>query len=191
MRQVIVIGGGETHDTYEDYLDLLRHQEFNPNSSSPGGWKSNLQEDLGDGYEVIYPRMPTPNNAKWLEWKAYFHNIDDYANNGAVFVGHSLGGLFLLRYLSVYNLEPKGLLLVATPAQTCGTFEYKHGGGYNLGEVHIFQALDDHIVDPGDAYRIKADIMSAKMHIYNEGGHFYMQTNFPELVKCITQLHKK
>lgn len=184
MKQVIVIGGGETHETYEDYLAWLGSQEFNLSSTRPTGWKETLQEDLGSGYQVIRPRMPDTQNAEYDEWELYFNTVIDAIDDQAVFVGHSLGGLFLLQYLSTHFVAPRATIFVATPAYDCVSFLYPHTNK-DYGKVHIFQSLDDTVVDPGDAYRIKADILEAELHIYKDSGHFYMQTNFPDLVKTI------
>lgn len=191
MKQVVIVGGGETFDMYEDYLRWLRTTEFDIFSKA-SGWKSNLQEDLGPEYQVFNLRMPNPNNASYLEWRIYFTSINQHFERDAVFVGHSLGGLFLLQYLSEYNLVPRATIIVGTPAYDCGTFKYPLGGkGRNLGKLHLFHSEDDNIVPLRNAYLIKSDILSAHMHINNGSGHFYMQTNFPALVKVIKSLWPK
>ena len=185
MKQVVIVGGGETHETYEDYLAWLGNQEFNLSGNKPTGWKDTLQEDLGKDFQVIRPRMPDSQNAEYEEWEIYFNTVVAELDDQAVFVGHSLGGLFLLNYLSNHFLAPRATMLIATPAHDCGSFMYPGTTGKDLGKVHIFQSLDDTVVDPGDAYRIKADILSAELHISKDSGHFYMQTNFPDLVRVI------
>ena len=191
MKQVVVIGGGETWADYEDYLHYLRNHEFDIFSRSTG-WKDTLQEDLGKDYQVIRPRMPDSQNAKYEEWIEYFLNISQHFESDAVFVGHSLGGLFLLRFLQEYNLEPRATIFVAAPAYNCETFFYSVGDySDNLGKVHIFHSEDDEVVPLKSAYVYKSDLLDATMHIKKDSGHFFMQTNFPELVKTIKSLWRK
>jgi len=69
MPQVIVIHGGDTFATYEEYLEFLKSWEidFDEIRQKYTDWKDGLQEALGEGYEVIAPKMPNKINAKYLE----------------------------------------------------------------------------------------------------------------------------
>ncbi len=76
-----------------------------------------MAEKLGKKFEVIYPEMPNPDNAKYLEWKIWFEKLFPYLRNDVVLVGHSLGGIFLVKYFSE-NKFPKRIaatMLVAAP----------------------------------------------------------------------------
>lgn len=56
--QVIVIHGGDTFETYEEYLTSLKEFEVDLNYFKKSGWKNFLQEKLGNDFEVIAPKMP-------------------------------------------------------------------------------------------------------------------------------------
>jgi len=52
---------------YEKYLSFLRDFEIDMKYFRKKGWKNFLQEKLGDDFEIIAPRMPNQQNAKYLE----------------------------------------------------------------------------------------------------------------------------
>jgi len=56
--------------------------------------KGNLQTVLGDGYQVILPKMPNKYNARYLEWKILMDEFFEQMDTDAIFIGHSMGGIF-------------------------------------------------------------------------------------------------
>jgi len=75
----------------------------------------NLERELGPDYEIRYPGMPHEADPKYSDWKAalQFARLDE----GAIVVGHSIGGTILLRTLAddrpSQNLG--GIFLIAPP----------------------------------------------------------------------------
>lgn len=75
-------------------------------------WIPWLKEKIEEkGHEAYNPLMPNFWNPSYEEWKEKFEefNIDE----NTVLVGHSLGGGFLLKYLSENKISIKKLILVA------------------------------------------------------------------------------
>ena len=101
-KQVVVIHGGDTFKTYEQYLRFLKRFDidFERYRSGKNDWKTNLREALGEEYEVIAPVMPNKNNAKYPEWQIWFEKFIPFLNGEIILVGHSLGGTFIAKYLS-------------------------------------------------------------------------------------------
>ncbi len=117
-KQIVVIHGGDSFDTHEEYLSFLKSFEINDLSYFTGeNWKTTLQERLGDNFDVILPRMPNPLNARYAEWKIWFDKLVPFLDDGVILVGHSLGGIFLAKYLSE-NKFPKTItatILISAP----------------------------------------------------------------------------
>ncbi len=137
-HQVIVIHGGDNFDTYQEYLDFLKTFEININRYKSGrkGWKGNLEGGLGSWFEVILPEMPNAFNAKYAEWELWFNKIIPFLEPEIVLVGHSLGGVFLAKYLAenVLSKTIKGLFLIAPP------FDAEHAE-YSLGDFVLPESL--------------------------------------------------
>lgn len=200
-RQVVVIGGGETFDTYEDYLRFLELDlKFNPETQRKPNWKENLQKDLGRRYEVVHLSMPSKLNAKYLEWNIYFRKVLPHLRDGVIFVGHSLGGQFLLKYLSEninIKAEIGGLLLVASPCSVgkmpgFADFNCDTGNEVCVEEekVHIFHSVDDTIVpiETGAMRLTDTTETGSHRHRFTDRGHFIFDKHFPELVRVIRSL---
>lgn len=204
-QQVIVIGGGETFDTHEDYIRFLKEDiRFDPlrYSTRKQNWKENLGKDLGRRFEVLYVSMPNKLNAKYEEWRIYFNKIVPHLRDGVIFVGHSLGGLFILKWLDEYLIPVKvgGTMLVSTPLVSkdyndmgyadFGCEDNERTPYNNYGSVHIFQSSDDTTVDSRMADALSLVFPDATRHDFSDRGHFVHDTHFCELVSAIRSVPK-
>jgi predicted alpha/beta hydrolase family esterase len=101
--------------------------EFSPS------WKKWLSDGLSDHFETIKIDMPNTMNAKYEEWKVWFEKyfphihgthhhrahrttlerveekkLDPHVSTRLILIGHSLGGIFLMKYLSLSGF-PRGV----------------------------------------------------------------------------------
>ena len=104
-KQVIVIHGGDTFSTYEEFILFLKDFKIDLNRFRGKDWKSTLQDALGVEYDVLCPQMPNKQNAKYSEWKLWFDKIIPLLNDNIILVGHSVGGIFLVKYLAEENIS--------------------------------------------------------------------------------------
>lgn len=198
-KQVIVIHGGDTFETYEEYLSSLKKLDVDIEYFKKQGWKSMLQHELGDDFEVIAPHMPNKQNAKYLEWKIWFDKLVPHIQNNAIFLGHSLGGIFLAKYFAENDFprKIKATFLIATPFDA-GHSEYtladfalpndlslfeKQGG-----DIVIYQSKDDPVVPFVDLDKYKKALPSAKVVIFEDKGHF-TNSEFPEIIEEIKKVN--
>ena len=117
MQQVFVIHGGNAFNSYEEYISALEEKVVSLEDFTRKGWKKSLQEKLGAEYEVFNPQMPNGQNAKYPEWKIYFEKFLPLFSDNVIFVGHSLGGIFLAKYFSENKVSKKikATILIAAP----------------------------------------------------------------------------
>lgn len=198
-QQVIVIGGGETFDTPEDYIKFLRlDMKFDPlkYSTRKSNWKENLSKDLGRRYEVIYVAMPNKLNAKYKEWEIYFDKIQPHLRNGVIFVCHSLGGIFLLKYLARNGVgcHVAATIFVSSPTDIDDRPGYAdfylqgiHPSRSHLGQIHWFHAPDDIIVTCHHSYMGQM-MYGGELHLLPKRGHFIHEQHFPELLSVIRKV---
>ena len=160
------------------------------------GWKEVLGGELGAEYQVIVPQMPNKQNAKYREWEIWFEKHTPFINDDVVFVGHSLGGSFLAKYLAV-NRFPKriaGTILIAapyergrhmlgdfTPPESLALFS-KQGG-----TILLYHSSDDPVVPFSELAKYQAALPHARVRIFSNRQHFN-QESFPELVADIRSL---
>jgi uncharacterized protein len=82
-----------------------------------GDFVSWLRDTLGSEYNVIHPGMPNPEAPEYAPWKAKLGKELGQLKDGVIFVGHSLGGAVLLKYLAEEPFENPiaGMFLVSAP----------------------------------------------------------------------------
>jgi len=199
-KQVVVIHGGDNFDTYKEYIKFLKDFEIDFERFKRKGWKQNLQKGLGKNFEVVLPEMPNKTNARYLEWQIWFKKLVPFFKKDVVLVGHSLGGIFLAKYLAENKLPKKirATFLLAAP------FDEKDSD-YSLvdfvlpksmaklakqgGQIFIYQSNDDPVVPFADFYKYKTALPNATAVMFENRGHFG-QEKFPELAKAIKKLFK-
>jgi predicted alpha/beta hydrolase family esterase len=199
MRQVVAIHGGDAFPTYEEYLEDLR--DFKIESidyfKRQNDWKQNLQKTLGDGYEVILPRMPNSGNARYLDWKIWFEKLLPLLNNGIILIGHSLGASFLAKYLSEERVSKKilGTFLVSGPYDKDGErpiVEFVLPASLALleeqgGKIFLYHSKDDPVVQFSELAKYKAALPHAHVTVLEDRQHVN-QESFPEIVADIKSL---
>ena len=199
-QQVIVIGGGDTFDSYEDWFDFLENKkEPRFKTLMDTDWKDDLQENLGKQFEVLIPSMPNKQNAKYEEWKIWFEKHIPHFDEEVVLVGHSLGGIFLAKYLAENNY-PKdiaGTFLVAAPHDdkeaeyTLGDFTLPEDLlllSKQAGTLSFYHSDDDPVVPPADLAKYQKQLPEATLRSFTDRGHF--SGDFPEIVEDIKKLEK-
>lgn len=199
-KQILIIGGGEVFENYEDYLNYLRQYKIDSlDGLRYQDWKSNLEVDLGGKFEVIYPSMPCKKNADFLEWKIWLEKFFPFLRNDIILIGHSLGGSFWLRYLAENSFPVKiaQLHLVAAPISGDNEFLGSFTPPKDLNNIeksvksiYLYQSKDDPVVPFSELYKISHAISSANIVILDNYGHFRAQ-KFPELIDRINGLGQK
>lgn len=198
-KQIVLIRGGETWNTYEEYVSFLNAYSFDLADYSRKSWKRSLGDMLGEGFEVIMPQMPNSMNAKYSEWKIWFEKYIPFLRDDVVLIGSSLGGTFLAKYLSE-NIVP--LKIRATFFAAAAFFDKNDtysmadfilpddltGFASQAGEVYLYQSEDDPVVPLADVYKFKDTLPNAHVTILQDRGHMRGE-EFPELVADIKALH--
>jgi uncharacterized protein len=196
-QQIIVIHGGNAFDKYEDYIEDLKTKEVSLERLLYKDWKKNLPEVLGEQYEIIAPQMPNALNARYLEWKIWFSRLTPLFAKEVILIGHSLGGIFLAKYLSEnkYPKKIKAVFLVAAPYNT----EKQHPlVGFNLqkdlskfqkqaGKIYAYHSKDDFVVPFSNLKSYQKALPKMKVKIFKDRIHFN-QESFPEIVDDIKKL---
>ena len=91
------------------------------------GWESNSREHwfLAEkerleklGYEVVVPDMPNTLHPQKEEWVKVIEDFNPDENS--ILIGHSLGGVTILRYLEIAKNKTRKCIFIATPIRTLG-----------------------------------------------------------------------
>lgn len=203
-QQVVYIHGGDSFSDHADFLSHLQNAELrDPMGEGSIRWTKTLREDLGDNFELFSPQMPNWQNAKYEEWKIWFEKHFEYLHDDLILIGWSLGGMFLLKYLSEDTLpcSVRKLLIVASPAgdykieaepgNDCKSFQFSCDDLINIQEkissITIYHSKDDFVVPYDHALKLKEALPDAELVTFTDRNHF-LQEEFPELIEKIKEV---
>ncbi len=194
--QVIVIHGGSSFLEDKDFYEYLKRYKIDFTYSQNKDWKSNLQEDLEDKFEVIKPTMPNKQKADYNAWKIWFEKyFEIIKSKKVILIGHSLGGIFLAKYLSENNFpqEIYGLYFVAAVFdhrndKELGNFSLNYEKLKNISKqcksIYLFHSRDDKVVPFNHVREYNSRIENSKIVELDNRGHIN-QEHFKELVDLI------
>lgn len=195
VKQVIIIHGGESFDSYESYINNLRASEINyERLKLQKKWKSWISKQMSEA-DVLLPTFPNGYNAVYDEWNIYFEKLIPFFSDDVQIVGHSLGAMFLAKYLHEKPLMQKirRLILIAGvydegSTEDNGSFLVGDATGLEKSakEIHLFHSRDDPVVPFTELAKYQADLPSAISHTFENQGHF-TQPTFPELLEILKQ----
>ena len=198
MQQVIVIHGGTTFQDYEMYLKSLLEKKLDIDRFIYRPmWKELLQDNLGSEYQVLLPSMPNSTNAQYSEWKLWFEHISSLLSDNCILIGHSLGAIFLAKYLSENSLSVKikATILIAAPYDDESTEDLTDFKIVKLserlaeqaGRLVFFNGLDDPVISLSDLSKYQDQLPSAEFKILSAPDHF-VRTDFPELISLLKSI---
>lgn len=112
-KQVLFVQGGGA-GTYDEWDSKL---------------VDSLRRELASGYDILYPRMPNEDDPSYTVWKAMLTEEIAGLDDGAIVIGHSIGGTILINALADAPLNRKlaGVFLIAAP--------FVGPGGWSSGDV--------------------------------------------------------
>ena len=193
--QILMIHGGMTFRNERDYLHYLRTKKISIKKKTY--WEADLEKKLGKTFEILRPRMPLSENAKYRDWKILFERYLSLLKNNYILIGVSLGGIFLAKYLSEHKLPKKALSVYLVGAPYGGSLSAEDlVGGFrlqsdlslierNCKSLRILFSKNDDIVPVSHAEKYRRKLKKAHIVIYkNKDGHFGVSI-FPEIIKMI------
>ena len=159
---------------------------------------ASLRAELGPDYDVRYPRMPDEADPSYARWTAALEQELALLADGAIVVGHSVGGTFLIRSLAEHAPErPLGaIILIAAPFVGDGgwqTTEWQpqHARGEQLPAgvpIHLFHGLADTTVPVSHAELYAQMIPQARLHRLADRDH-QLNNDLSEVAAAIRILY--
>ncbi|MEI7777581.1 MAG: alpha/beta fold hydrolase [bacterium] len=196
-QQILLLHGGTTYETYEKYFESLKNKT--PKLEwilSRRDWKNELQNQLGEDFAVYAPQMPNKQNAQYEEWKILFEKIIELLSENLILIGHSLGAIFLVKYLSEnkINKKIKKTFLMGTPFDDEGMdeeplYSFLRKGDLRdfekqAGEIFFYHSEDDFSVPFSHLEKYRRELPNANIRAMKDRNHF-LQEIIPELIDDI------
>lgn len=193
--QVITVHGGETFGSYDAYIAWLKSFTIDFDRATTKTWKDTLGEILGDEYEIIPLKMPNSLNSKYMEWKIWFDKYVPFFNENSIYIGNSLGAIFLAKYFSEnqYPKSVRGIFMLAAPSgpvsPTDDMADFVLAKDLNIlaahaDKVHLYHSKDDPVVPFSHLADYRKHLPHAKVRVFEDKGHFHV-LDLPELIEDI------
>jgi predicted alpha/beta hydrolase family esterase len=159
-----------------------------------------LRSELGEGYEVRYPRMPQEDDPSYARWSAAIGDELTAIDADAIVVGHSVGGSVLVNYLAEVSPLQRlaAIVLIAAPFVGAGgwpgdEFELPDDLGARLPRgvaVHLFHGLNDQTASPDHIDLYSRAIPQAQLHRLPDRDH-QLDNDLREVAQVIASHHRK
>jgi predicted alpha/beta hydrolase family esterase len=197
MHQCLIIHGGESFATEEEYYAFLEARELDdPTKPAYKKRRDTLVSEISHAYQVFMPEMPCKQRATYKAWKIRFEKyLPFFGEDKICLIGYSLGGCFLAKRLSENKFPKKidQLHLVAAcisseglDGESLGDFQFEHSNLSHLewqcGEIFLYHSRDDEIVPYAQAELLKSYLPKATLLTFETRNHFF-QPSFPELLE--------
>lgn len=197
-KQIVFIHGGMTFNNRRDYTNFLKTRKISIKEKIR--WSNDyLKKKLSKYFEIIKPRMPLQDNAKYNDWKIHFERHIPHLRNNVILIGESLGGIFLAKYLSENRFPKKisSVYLICPPFDNTLLHEDLVGGfklksnlsmiEKNCENLNLLFSKKDEVVPVSHAEKYRKKLKNANLIVYNHiKGHFKI-SKFPEIIKMIKE----
>ncbi len=171
-------------------------------------WFPWLKEKLKEaGHKVFVPHFPSPPvvPAKIDEWHAVLDKDKKHINTDSIIIGHSLGGVFVLRILEKLKHSVKAAFLTGTPIGIKPILNYDRDYSFagfdfdwmtirnNAKNFVVFHSDNDPYVSLGNGEAL-AKHLGVELSFVPGAGHFNKKagyTEFHDLWKKFIEIDKK
>ncbi|HEY1237957.1 MAG TPA: alpha/beta fold hydrolase [Solirubrobacterales bacterium] len=173
-------------------------------SSGPQGpgegsapFAARLDDELGSDYEVLFPKLPDPDDPHYVPWSERVGQLLDDLDAPSVVVGHSLGASVLLKHLAEGGSQESiaGLLLAETPfwGQSDWEAEWALPAGWpndstRLPPTHLFHSRDDEVIPFAQLELYTKRLSDAEVHPLDGNGHLLDRGDLTEILETIRAL---
>lgn len=180
---------------------------FHGTAGSPeGNWFPWLKGELEKlDCRVIIPKFPTPGGQSLESWLAILGEYKSQISENTILIGHSLGGLFLLRVLERLSHPVAAAFFVAAPIGVKPILYYEgdekfSGFSFDWDEIKkkakhffVYHSDNDPYVSLANGERL-AKNLGAKLNFIPNAGHINAEsgwTSFPLLLSDVKGILKR
>jgi predicted alpha/beta hydrolase family esterase len=160
-----------------------------------------LQQSLGTGYAVVYPAMPSEDDAPPEQWQQLIDKELAAMPGPVVLVGHSVGASVILRWLSERKADAPitGIFLLASPYWGGDGWRYEGYEKLALPDgfaaslptgisIALYHCRDDEVVPFEHLSLYTRMLPQARIQACDAGGHQF-NNDLSAVAKDIKSLH--
>src|SRR3989344_1866488 len=165
-------------------------------------WFPWFKEKLGNsGVQVIVPQFPTPEGQSAEAWFKVLDEQEDKIDENTILIGHSLGGIFLLRVLERLEKPVRAAFFVGTPVgvrpiQNWDSDEKFSGFDFDWGKIKrnardfiVYHSDDDPYVSLGNGEKLAKEL-SVDLTFIPNAGHFNARAGYTKFEHLLGEVNK-
>jgi uncharacterized protein len=164
-------------------------------------WFPWLKEKLEKkGYKVFVPQFPTPDKPLLKPWLAELKKYQDEIDENTIFIGHSLGGMFVLRILERQEKPIKAAFIVSGPAGVKpikfyeGDYRFNNGFEFDWDKIKkmakqfiVYHSDNDPFISLGNGELI-AEKLGVTLTFIPNAGHFNAMAGYTKFEKLLDKI---
>ena len=172
---------------------------FHGTAGSPeGNWFPWLKTELeAKGIPTIVPRFPTPDGESLEAWFDVLDSQEQKINPKSLLVGHSKGGMFLLKVLEKLDEPVEAAVFVSAPIGIKPIRFYEEDKKFSNFEFDwpritskankfmVFHSDDDPYVSLGNGEKL-AQLLGVELSFIPSAGHINAESGYTELPLLLT-----
>lgn len=166
-------------------------------------WYPWLKEELiKEGYNVIVPTFPIGLNIQNYEvWKKELDKYKEYINEKTIFIAHSIGPIFIVKYImennllidSLYSISGfNGLINLKDFDKVNSTFfmdDYSNFDEYCKNRIAFYSNNDPFV--PSNLLEEFSNKIKAETKIIENAGHFIEDDGYKEFPILLNEINKR
>ncbi len=152
------------------------------------------------GYEVIVPQFPNPEKPLLEPWLEELDKYKDKINEDTILIGHSLGGMFILRILEQLSQPVKAAIIVSGSAGVKpikfyeGDYNFNNGFYFDWDKIKsnskhfvVFHSDNDPYISLGNGELI-AEKLGIDLTFIPSAGHFNEKAGYTKFDKLLNEV---
>ena len=183
-RQLLFVqGGGQgAHDEWDNKL------------------VESLRQQLGQDYEILYPRMPSEDDPSYAPWKTTLETVFGTLEDGAILVGHRWVERFSSKCSrsNSRRREFGAIVLIAAPfvgdgGWSADDLQFPPDLGARLPKgvpIHFYHGLEDEVAPPSHLERYARAVPQARVHRL-QGRDHQLNNDLREVAAAILSLETR
>jgi len=196
-QQVVFINGAVPKENYDSYSHFLETREYDPYIENFKNWNKTLWDKLWEDFEYLRSPSSEIKFADYEAWKIMFEKMLPYLKDNLILAATSLGSTFILKYIgeNEFPVRIKKIFFIApaiadTPDERLGSFSFDLETVYHrierwTDQIYIYHSRDDDLVPFEQSLELKSYFPEAIFREFEDRGHFFLESELPELVEDI------
>lgn len=166
-------------------------------------WFPWLKKELENlGYNIYIPQFPKADKPLLAPWLKELEKYTDKINEDTILIGHSLGGLFLLRVLEQLTQPVKAAIFVGASVGVKpikfydGDYKFSDGFNFNWNKIKsnarqfvAFHSDTDPYVSLGNGEEL-AERLGIQLTFIPNAGHFNKSAGYIQFEKLLDEVNK-